>query len=101
MNSQGKDTNTVLTNLSNYLTVVSDEPYSERKQHRYGLPALRWTPHNRSCPGRRGIRPLHRTTLNLSSGGEDNKYTSTMKDVSLYELDVCVLLNIFNVSIKY
>ena len=81
MNSQGKDTNTVLTNLSNYLTVVSDEPYNERKQQRYGLPALRSTPPS-LCPGRRGLRPLHKTTLKLSSGGEGNKYTSTMKDVS-------------------
>lgn len=79
MNSQGRDTNTVLTNLSNYLTVVSDEPYNERKQQRYGLPALRSVP-NTTSPGRRGIRPLHRTTLSLSSGGQDSKYTSTMRD---------------------
>ena len=89
MNSQGRDTNTVLTNLSNYLTVVSDERYNERKQRRYGLPSLRPSPRT-LCPGpgRRGLRPLHKTTLNLLSGGEDNKYTSTMKDSFNGRLDL-------------
>ena len=83
MNSQGRDTNTVLTNLSNYLTVVSDKPYNERKQQRLGLPALRSTP-NGPCPGRRGLRPLHRTTLNLATGENESNYSSTMKDVSCF-----------------
>ena len=88
MNSQGRDTNTVLTNLSNYLTVVSDEPYCERKLQRFGLPTLRSTQHI-PRPGQRGLRPLHRTTLNLS-GGEDSKYASTMKDVSFVFQTLCL-----------
>ncbi|XP_028395514.1 uncharacterized protein LOC114519563 [Dendronephthya gigantea] len=79
MNSQGKDTNTVLTNLSNYLTVVSDKPYSERKKQRYGLPALRSSA-NSSNLGRRGLRSLHKTTLNITSGEIKNEFCSTMKD---------------------
>ena len=83
MNCQGRDTNTVLTNLSNYLTVVSDQPYNERKLQRHGLPALR-SSSNTTNPARRGLRPLHKTTLNLSAGGDDSKFTSTMKDVSSF-----------------
>lgn len=85
MNTQGKDTNTVLTNLSNYLTVVSDKPYSERKKQRYGLPALR-SGVNTSNLGRRGLRPLHKTTLNLTSGETKSEFCSTMKDVRVWML---------------
>ena len=81
MNGQGKETNTVLTNLSSYMTVVSDKPYSERREHRLGLPALRATPDTR-CLGRRGLRPLHRTTLNLTARENGSNYSTTMKDVS-------------------
>lgn len=85
-NNQGKDTSTVLTNLSNYITVVSNEPYSTRKVQRYGLPALRMSDEGRRRRSFRGVRPLHQTTLSFEASPVDSKYLSTMKEVCIVEI---------------
>lgn len=82
MSNQGKDTNTVLTNLSKYVTVVSSEPYSRRKLERYGLPSLR-SLQDQNVKGYnyyRGSRPLHQTTMTFETLPVNSNYLSTMKE---------------------
>ncbi|XP_046855323.1 uncharacterized protein LOC124448359 [Xenia sp. Carnegie-2017] len=80
MTSQGKVTNTVLTNLSDYLLVVSNEPYSTRRDKRFGLPSLRSSSTISWRPARRGRRPLHMSTPNLFYGDKIADYKSITKD---------------------
>ena len=107
-NNQGKDTDTVLTNLSKYIKVVSNEPYCQRKHQRYGLPSLRKLSEER---GRRrnvrGLSPLHQTTLVFETLPVDRKVLSTMKEVckeNKANLSVYICLrskNVNNIHVKH
>lgn len=69
---QGSKTATVLTNRSNFIMIVTDEPQSARHPDTFrGLPAIR-----------KGVRPMNISTLSLGSSPEKTSYESCMKSVS-------------------
>jgi hypothetical protein len=69
--SQGTKTATVLTNRSNFITIVTDEPYSSRHAGTRSLEPLR-----------KGMRPMNKSTLTLEVSPLNTSYVSCMKSVS-------------------
>lgn len=78
---QGSKTSTVLTNRSNFITIVTDEPYKNRFAEPLRTETLR-----------KGVRPLNKSTLCLEISPLKTSYESCMKSVR-------ELINLLNSSV--
>ena len=73
---QGNHTSTVLTDDSNYITVVSDIPYQSRKKTDFGSSLGKCGRHIK------GSRPQHRTTFTFEVSPTGNTYNTSTGKVS-------------------
>ena len=75
---QGSATSTVLTNRSNHITVISDEPYDIRKIRNLSLGT-------RSVYDKhiKGTRPMHGTTLTFEDRPSYHSYQTSTHEVKM------------------